>query len=81
MCMCVVPPGQCLPPAHLDGGVSRRYNHIANNEVRRAVMDWLNLVIERDIGDCHFHDVGCKPSPRAALFYVFFVNVYTFIGI
>ena len=68
MSMCVVPPGQCLPPAHLDGDVSRRNNHIAKNEVRRAVMDWLNLVVERNIGDCHFHDVGGKLSPRAVLF-------------
>ena len=44
-------------------------------------MDWLNLIVERNIGDCHFHDVGGKPSPRAALFYGFFVSVYTSIGI
>lgn len=44
-------------------------------------MDWLNLVVERNIGDCHFHDVGGKPSARAALFYGFSVSVYTSIGI
>lgn len=52
-------------PAHLDHHILRRNDDIADNRVGRAVVDWLNLVAERNIGECHFHNVGCKPSPRA----------------
>lgn len=39
-------------------------------------MDWLDLVVKRNVGKCDFHDMGCKPSPRAALVMIF-VNIYT----
>lgn len=73
MCMCCAGslPGKpahlhgYASPAHLDHHILRRNDDIANNRVGRAVVDWLDLVAERNIGECHFHNVGCKPSPRA----------------
>lgn len=53
------------PPAHLDHHVLWRNDDIADNFVGRAVVDWLDLVFERNVGESHFHNVGCKPSPRA----------------
>ena len=89
MCKCVAcvlcPSGptrlhRFLPPAHLDRDVSRWNNEIADKDISRAVTYWLDLVVERNVGECYFHNVGCKPSPRAALVMVF-VNIYTFLGI
>lgn len=71
---------RCLPPAHLDHDVSRRNNEIADKDISRAIINWLDLVVERNVGECYFHNVGCKPSPRAALV-VIFVNIYTSLGI
>lgn len=67
---------QCLPLAYLDHDVLRRNNEIADDHIRRAVMDWLDLVVKRNVGKCDFHDMGSKPSPRAALVMIF-VNIYT----
>lgn len=69
-----------IPPAHLDHDVSRRNHEIADKDISRAVIYWLDLVVERNVGEGYFHNVGCKPSPRAALVMVF-VNIYTSLGI
>ena len=53
---------------------------MADNGTRWATIDWLDLVVERNVGECDFHNLGCKPSPRAALIMIF-VNIYTSIDL
>lgn len=53
------------PAAHLDIDVLRGNENIADNHVRRAVFDLLDLVFESNVGESHFHNMRCKTSPRA----------------